>query len=150
MDLAVTDYSPLDQQTGFVSLLMGNGNGTFQARVDYSHGYGPSEVVVADLNGDGKLDLAVVNDDGGRVTIQFGNGDGTFQSAFVVQASALPFFLNSIYAADLNGDGKIDLAVGSAHSNVVAVLLNSGDGKFNRFGLDYGVGLAPGSLRSPT
>ena len=63
-----------------VSVLLGNGDGTFQAHVDYPTGQAPTSVTIGDFNGDGKLDLAVINQDDNTVSILLGNGDGTFES----------------------------------------------------------------------
>ena len=72
-------------------MLLGNGDGTFQTAVTYvSGGYGAASVAVADVNGDGKLDVVVANCSGsssdcsgsaGNVGVLLGNGDGTFQTA---------------------------------------------------------------------
>jgi FG-GAP-like repeat len=62
-----------------VSILLGNGDGTFQAHIDYPTGTTPASVAVGDFNGDGKLDLAVTNLDDNTVSILLGNGDGTFR-----------------------------------------------------------------------
>jgi hypothetical protein len=70
-DLAVANYSDHS-----VSVLLGNGDGTFQTHVDYATGSGPDSVAVGDFNGDGKADLAVTNDY--AVSVLLGNGDGTF------------------------------------------------------------------------
>jgi hypothetical protein len=64
-----------------VSILLGNGDGTFQTHKDYAVGSDPSTVLVGDFNNDGKLDLAVRNEGSGTIAILLGNGDGTFQTA---------------------------------------------------------------------
>ena len=64
-----------------VSVLLGNGNGTFQAAVNYAAGTYPSSVAVGDFNGDGKADLAVANCASNNVSVLLGNGNGTFQAA---------------------------------------------------------------------
>ncbi len=88
---------------GVVSVMLGNGDGTFQNPRNYgSGGYLAIQVVVADLNGDGKLDLAVLNTcldsqcegatDVGSISILLGNGDGTFQPAKTIPAGLLSIF----------------------------------------------------------
>ena len=62
-----------------VSVLLGNGNGTFQPQQTFAAGSGPASVAVADLNGDGKLDLVVGNRNASTVSVLLGNGNGTFQ-----------------------------------------------------------------------
>ena len=64
-----------------VSILLGNGTGTFQAAEDYRVGNNPLSVAVGDFDGDGKLDLAVANAGSNTVSILLGNGNGTFQAA---------------------------------------------------------------------
>ena len=65
--------------SGNVSILLGNGDGTFQTHLDYGVASAPRSVAVGDFNGDGKLDLAVANSGSGNISILLGNGDGTFQ-----------------------------------------------------------------------
>jgi Bacterial Ig-like domain (group 3)/FG-GAP-like repeat len=113
---------------GAVSILLGNGDGTFQAAVSYSSGgISALSVAVADVNGDGKLDLLVANSGSGTVGVLLGNGDGTFQAALAFDSGG------SIYSqavvADVNGDGKLDLLVANFPGTVV-VLLGNGDGTF--------------------
>lgn len=119
-----------------VSILLGNGDGTFQPHIDYGVGTLPSSLLVADFNGDGKLDLAVTNAVDGTVSILLGNGDGTFQPQ-VVYATAGASNWQSVVVGDFNGDGKPDLAVSCV--SVVSVLLGNGDGTF-RTHIDSGAG----------
>ena len=73
-DLAEANYG-----ASTVGILLGNGNGTFQTRVDYSTGSGPRSVATGDFNGDGRTDLAIGNQGAGTVSILLGNSNGTFQ-----------------------------------------------------------------------
>jgi FG-GAP-like repeat/FG-GAP repeat len=101
-----------------ISVLLANGDGTFQPPVYYSLAVSPTDVVVADFNGDGKLDLAVA---AGSILVMLGNGDGTFQAGLRSSVSA-----NLMAVGDFNGDGKPDLVL----SENVSVLLGKGDGTF--------------------
>jgi hypothetical protein len=112
---------------GAVSILLGNGDGTFQAAVSYSSGgISALSVAVADVNGDGKLDLLVANSGSSTVGVLLGNGDGTFQSAVAYSAGSI---YSPAVVADVSGDGKLDLLVGN-YPGSVAALLGSGDGTF--------------------
>jgi hypothetical protein len=109
---------------GVVHVLLGDGAGGFGPVTFYSLSVSsPNSVAIGDLNGDGKVDLAV-GDAGGNVVLLNGNGDGTFQSAtkFVTGSGT-----NSVVTGDFNGDGKLDLAVAAGTaSGTAAVYLNSG------------------------
>ena len=129
LDLAVAD-----KDSGTVSILFGNGDGTFQPAVSYPAGPLPDFVAVGDFTGNGHLDLAVANGapsgpvaPNGTVSILLGNGDGTFQPAvpYPVEGNDP----DSIVVADFTGDGKLDLAVGNYFGSV-SVLLGNGDGTF--------------------
>ena len=117
LDLAVADYA-----TNTVSVLLGNGDGTFQAHVAYATGRWPELVVVGDFRGDGKLDLVVSNSGDNNISVLLGNGDGTFQPAANYSVTG------GVAVGDFNRDGKLDLAV--ADSNSINVLLGNGDGTF--------------------
>src|ERR1700677_379614 len=105
-----------------VSILLGVGDGSFQAPVYYSVENNPWNVVVGDLNQDGFLDLAVSSDGGSYVAILQGNGDGTFKPFTTAYTGASQ--VGSVAIGDFNGDGYPDLAVTSALNNSLYVLLN--------------------------
>src|SRR5438552_8282641 len=89
---------------------------SFSNPITYPAGSNPTQVITADFNGDGKLDMAVLNPaispgNTGSVAILLGNGDGTFQAAKEVVVPSNPYF---IAAADLDGDRKLDIAVVTA------------------------------------
>jgi FG-GAP-like repeat/Abnormal spindle-like microcephaly-assoc'd, ASPM-SPD-2-Hydin/Protein of unknown function (DUF1573) len=141
MDLAIANESD-----NTVSILLGNGNGTFQPQVTYPTGAGPLGVAVGDFNHDGFLDLAVVNSGENKygqlvntVSILLGNGDGTFQPQVDYSTGQLPV---SVAVGDFNGDGNLDLAVVAQYDNAVSILLGNGDGTFQPE-IEYGVSGQP-------
>lgn len=126
---------------GEVSLLLGNGDGTFQSPVSYGTGGQYSlSLVTGDFNGDGKLDIAVVNQSS-SVSILLGNGDGTLQPAVVTTTGSINF---GIAAADFNNDGKTDIAVDYwdpyANRGFVQVLLSGTNGSLSAGGGPYSSG----------
>ena len=107
----------------FVSVLLGNGDGTFQPNVNYTAGTAPAFVALGDYNGDGKIDMAVANEVSNTVSILLGNGDGTFRPNIDFAAGT---GANGIAVGDFNGDGRLDLAVADFSSaNTVFVLLQT-------------------------
>lgn len=129
LDLVTANGSDISVQ-GNISVLLGNGDGTFQPAVNYDAGSLPSSVAIADYNGDGKLDLAVADESeisGNEVSVLLGVGDGTFKPATPYPTGTSP---NSVVAGDFNHDGKVDLATANYLDNSVSVLLGNGDGTF--------------------
>jgi hypothetical protein len=136
LDLVVGNQclSSADCSSGAVTVLLGKGDGTFQAAQAFSSGgYSANSVLVADVNGDGIPDLLVADTclssdcaENGQVAVLFGNGDGTFQAAQTYDSGSTT--AHSLLAADVNGDGKLDLIV--SNSDSVGVLLGNGDGTF--------------------
>ena len=154
LDLVVgIDYCKKNKPPGCLSVLLGRGDGTFKHATVYdTGGYGavveagtatPS-IIVADINGDGNPDLVVLNQNDGTnsngvIGVLIGNGNGTFKPVVTYDTGGYP--ANSMAMADLNGDGKLDLAVvncaptGSTNcpgtgNMTVAVRLGKGDGTF--------------------
>jgi hypothetical protein len=118
---------------GIVSVLLGNGDGTFQPAVTYSTGAPRNNgLAVADVNGDGILDIIATNYYGetngdGTISVLLGNGDGTFQNAVNYDAGTSE--TNGVAIADVNGDGKPDV-VAVSYTGLVSVLLGNGNGTF--------------------
>src|SRR5439155_1836149 len=120
--LPTINFSTLQVDThGTISVLAGNGDGTFQTEQQYYVGGRPIAVAVADLTGDGKKDLVVVNAFENTLSILKGNGDRTFQSAVTTPVGTNP---NALVLGDFNGDGKIDIAVTNLVDNNVSILIN--------------------------
>jgi hypothetical protein len=104
---------------------------------------GSGGVAVADVNGDGRPDLAITNPTSGNVGVLLGNGDGTFQTAVTYDSGG---DATSVVLADVNGDGNPDMLVTHEGADSVGVLLGNGDGTF-RTALTYGSGgSAPSGL----
>jgi hypothetical protein len=114
---------------GFVSLLFGNGDGTFKAPVNYASGTNIAGITAGDVTGDKIADLIVTHVAGYPLTIMKGNGDGTFQAE---QPLSSDFSLSAatLQLLDVNKDGKLDLVEGSVDNGGATVLIGNGDGTF--------------------
>ncbi|HEY7096678.1 MAG TPA: FG-GAP-like repeat-containing protein [Terriglobales bacterium] len=114
-----------------VSLLLGNGDGTFQHQVSIGQNLGsPAAVAIADFNNDSKPDIGMTQS-GGAVNVFLGNGDGSFQQSPITTSSGQ--YSNYMAVDDFNADGKLDVAVTHGYffeGETVSVLLGQGDGSF--------------------
>jgi hypothetical protein len=124
-----------DRSGDVVSILLGNGDGTFKPAVTYATAPSPHAIRTIDLNGDGILDLVTANDRSNTISILYGKGDGTFGPHIDLPANSLP---KSIGLGDLNGDGRPDIVVTNTtyptcctfEGSTISVFMNLGDGKF--------------------
>ena len=143
-DDGVSDLIVVNSDSSSVSTFLGTADGRFDDRHDWAVGPGPTSVAVGDLNGDGRADMAVLNaaeSGAGSISILFGTGAGDFS-----RRTDQPFVRGlKVIAADLNGDGKIDLATGS--NGAAAVFLGNGDGTFGEIH-DYDTGRDPQTVVS--
>ncbi len=112
---------------GTVSVLLGDGDGTFRRQQTFPIGQAPRSLAVADVNGDGIPDLITANYGANTVSVLLGNGDGTFQPQQTFPVGQGP---NSVAVADVNGDDKPDLITANSNDNTVSVLLGNGDSTF--------------------
>jgi hypothetical protein len=133
VDLAVTIAD-----LGVVALLHGNGDGTFEVPDCTSDplpagcqrvGTSPSGITLADLDGNGSLDVVVANQDSDDVSVLFNNGSGALEQVHRLDAgnASSP---TDVEVADFNGDGLADIASANSRSNNVAVFLGAGDRRF--------------------
>jgi hypothetical protein len=154
------DVAATNEGDDTVSLLLGNGDGTFTPASSSpipSGNYNPGPIVAADFNGDGKVDLAIANftpdypSTVGNVVILLGNGNATFTAATgsPIAVGLDPF---AMVAMDFNQDGKIDLVVDNygditrTPTQTLTILLGDGQGGFTQYGTPTQLGDSPNDL----
>jgi hypothetical protein len=113
------DIVTANGQQGTVSVLLGNGDGTFGPARTFAVGGPASSVAVGDFNKDGKLDIVTT---GSGMDVLLNNGDGTFGTAQKVGPAG-----SQVMVADFNGDGFLDLAQIDGSSSSIDILLNKAD-----------------------
>jgi hypothetical protein len=130
--------SPISDTTITIVARLGNGDGTFGPEIGLAAGANPVSIVVADLDEDGKPDLANVAEQGKRVSVYHGNGDGTFSNRQDLVVGGAP---HSVTVTDWNRDGIADLIVSDDYLHIV---LGTGRGQFAQ-AMDCGLSLASGT-----
>lgn len=131
----------MNNDSDYVGVLLGNGDGTFQPALFTNAGNILFTVLaVDDLNRDGKADVVVADFDGGyHLSVLPGKGDGTFGTPIKINFATDPY---NVTTGDFNRDGIQDLAVAKVFDDTVSVLLGNGNGSFHGVG-DFAVGNDP-------
>ena len=133
------DLAIVDRVTNSVTVLLGNGDGTFVAAATYATGADCIAIAVGDFNGDGKLDLVTANRAAYTISILLGNGDGTFGSHVDYTAGTEPM---AVAVGDFNGDGYLDVAEVNNADNTLSIYLGLGNGTLQN-PVTYTVGSSP-------
>lgn len=139
MDLATANYN-----SNNVSVLLGNGLGSFSVATFFNVGTKPRCITSSDFNGDGKMDLATTNANSNNVSVLLGNGLGSFSIATNFAVGSDPI---SITSNDFNGDGKMDLAIANNTGVGISLLFGNGLGSFSA-ATNFAVGTQPASIIS--
>ena len=145
------DFAAVNNGSGTVSVLLGNGDGTYAAAATSpeSVGTSPSGIAAGDFNRDGRLDLAVANTGSDTVSILLATGsagDFTAGTAVTLTAGDGPV---AVAVADLDRDARADLIVACGSGNAVRRMLGNGSGGFGAASsqtVTSPVGLAVGDL----
>ena len=122
LDMITANYN-----SASVSVLLGNGNGTFQGQQTLATGTQPFSVTLGDVNGDGTLDIVTANKGSNNASVLLGNGDGAFKAQTTFATGTQP---RSVALGDVNGDGTLDIVTANQGSSNVSVLLGTGNGSF--------------------
>jgi hypothetical protein len=136
------DLAVPDSVSATVFILLGNGDGTFQAPTPVAVGDSPKSLALGDFNHDAETDLAVANAGSNSVSILLGDGFGGFTRGQDVPLASSP---GAVAAGDVTGDGTADLVVSDPALNSIAVFAGNGDGTFQP-PVSYAVGIDPTAL----
>ena len=124
LDIVTSNYA-----SDSISLLLGNGDGTFGNPSSFAAGAEqPSQIAAQDLNGDKKLDLVVANRSSDKISVMFGKKRGNFSSPINYPVGNIPY---EVAIGDLNDDGNPDIVTTNPDSDNISVLLGKGKGRFD-------------------
>lgn len=147
LDLIVSSWGlPATETQMSMSVLLGNGAGSFAPAVAYAAGSRPNGVDAGDVDGDGDVDVVVANG-GGTLSVFKGDGTGSLSAPLTLTRPAVNF--RSVVIADLNGDGRPDLTAASEGGNAAVTFYGDGHGAFSAsvaYAADTGSGAAPVSV----
>ncbi|WP_171631957.1 FG-GAP-like repeat-containing protein [Paenibacillus plantarum] len=128
LDVVATNFDTFGNNVNYAALLLGRGDGTLLASVNYDvSGSEPVSVTSFDFDGDGNLDIATADYKSNNVSVMRGNGRGQFAAADNYNVGSKPA---QIVSGDLNLDGKPDLVIANSGGNRITTLLNNGQGLF--------------------
>ena len=125
-----------------MTILAGRGDGAFDVRPSIGSAHDPMHVALADLNGDGSLDILVASADESMVFVHMAVGGGIFAPAKSFGTGNGPFW---VAVSDVNGDGKMDIVAPDNNDGTASILLGDGVGSFAPR-LSFATGNAPRSL----
>ena len=125
----ITDLIIPNQYAGDVSMRLGLGDGSFGPETRWATGAAPWAAAMADLNGDGRLDLIAsdYNSDPPVLDVRLGAAGGGFGPVTTVSVGMNPYRIATL---DVNRDGIVDVLVTLAGQNALSVLIGKGDGTF--------------------
>jgi hypothetical protein len=136
-----TDLITTNIASDTMSVLLGNGDGTFRDQVSVAAAKEPRALTLGDFNGDGLYDAAVACSGSDQIALFFGVANGRFVEGQRYSVHRTPV---SITSSDLNGDQKTDLVV-ALRNDKIKVFLGRGDGTFQE-GVQYEYGDTPTSV----
>jgi hypothetical protein len=121
------DIAVANEDSDSVSVLLNNGDGSFQGAVDLDAGLFsfPEAARIADFNADGNMDIVSANSETDEVAVFLQGDDGSFEDAVFFPVSTSPF---AVVVADFNNDEMPDIATANVDGNDVSVLLNESAG----------------------
>lgn len=145
-DIVVANAGSENSDSGTIAVLLGDGHGDFHPAPDspFPSGHLPNDIAIADMNGDGNLDLVIANHQSPFLRVFLGDGHGGFHlapgSPIDVHSNPHP---HGIAVADFNSDGKPDVATDSWGNNQIEVLLGDGTGRLHTPGTFFATGRRP-------